>query len=62
MTETFELIQPENDSEIHPQVQTRATNLEEPELTSHQFQRFSTFTFLVRWVALLVHILQAHEP
>lgn len=43
-TETFELIEPENDSEIRPQVQTCATNLEEPELTSNRFQRFSTFT------------------
>ncbi len=37
MTEMFELIEPENDSEIRPQVQTSATNLEEPELTSNRF-------------------------
>nr|XP_055027142.1 uncharacterized protein LOC129416781 [Misgurnus anguillicaudatus] len=54
--ETFELIEPEKDSEIQPQVQTCATNLEKPELTSDRFQRFSTFASLVRGVAFLVHM------
>ncbi len=61
MTETFELIEPENDSEIRPQVQTCATNLEEPELTSNRFQRFSTFTSLVRGVAFLVHMAKSFK-
>ncbi|XP_039534522.1 uncharacterized protein LOC120483523 [Pimephales promelas] len=55
-SETFQLIEPEKDSEIRPQVQSCATNLEEPELTSDRFQRFSTFTSLVRGVAFLVHM------
>ncbi|XP_034163934.2 uncharacterized protein LOC117598271 [Pangasianodon hypophthalmus] len=61
MTEKYELIEPENDSEIRPQVQTCATNLEEPELTSNRFQRFSTFTSLVRGVAFLVHMAKSFK-
>ncbi len=61
ITEMFELIEPENDSEIRPQVQTCATNLKEPELTSNQFQRFSTFTSLVRGVAFLVHMAKSFK-
>ncbi len=57
----FELIEPENDSEIRPQVRTSATNLEEPELTSNRFQRFSTFTSLVRGVAFLVHMAKSFK-
>ncbi|KAJ8364811.1 hypothetical protein SKAU_G00136420 [Synaphobranchus kaupii] len=39
---TFELIEPEKDTEIRPQIQTCATHLE-PILTSDCFLRFSTF-------------------
>lgn len=60
-SETFQLIEPEKDSEIRPQVQTCATNLEEPELTSDRFQRFSTFRSLVRGVAFLVHMAKSCE-
>jgi hypothetical protein len=55
-SETFQLIESEKDSEIRPQVQSCATNLEEREFTSDRFQRFSTFTSLVRGVAFLVHM------
>ncbi|KAJ8353169.1 hypothetical protein SKAU_G00207360 [Synaphobranchus kaupii] len=52
---TFELIEPEKDTEIRPQIQTCATHLE-PILTSDRFLRFSTFTSLVRGVAFLIHM------
>ncbi|KAI2644797.1 Paraneoplastic antigen-like protein 5 [Labeo rohita] len=61
ITEAFELIEPESDLEIRPQIQTCATNLEEPELTSNRFQRFSTFTSLVRGVAFLVHMAKSFK-
>lgn len=54
--ESFELIEPENDNEIRPQVKTYATQLKENGLTTQRFQHFSTFSSLVRGVALLIHI------
>ncbi|XP_037617248.1 uncharacterized protein LOC119483204 [Sebastes umbrosus] len=59
--ESFKLIEPEKDSEIRPQVQTCATNLEESVLTSDRFKRFSTFTSLVRGVAFLVHMVRSYK-
>lgn len=61
MSETFELIEPEKDSEIRPEVQTCATKLEEPALTSDCFQRFSTFTYLVRGVVFLIHMARSYK-
>ncbi|XP_061769872.1 uncharacterized protein LOC133560876 [Nerophis ophidion] len=55
-SERFELIGPDNDSEIRPQVQTCATYLERQILNPDRFQRFSTFTSLVRGVAFLIHV------
>ncbi|XP_047671761.1 uncharacterized protein LOC125145112 [Tachysurus fulvidraco] len=60
-TEMFELIAPENDPEIRPQVQTCITNLKEPEFTSYRFQRFSTFTSLLRGISFLVHIVKSYN-
>lgn len=54
-SETFDLIKPDKDKEIRPQIRTCATYLE-PILTSGRFLRFSTFTSLVRGVAFLIHI------
>lgn len=59
--EKFELIEPENDPEIRPHVQTYTTYTEEPRLTPDRFQRFSTFTSLVRAVALLIHMAKANK-
>lgn len=60
-SETFELIEPEKDSEIRPQVRTCATYLEEHGLTSDRFQRFSTFNSLQRAVAFLIHMARSHK-
>lgn len=60
-SETFELIEHEKDSEIRPQVQTCATHLDEPILTSDCFQRFSTFASLVRGVAFLIHMARSYK-
>nr|XP_021331373.1 uncharacterized protein LOC110439581 [Danio rerio] len=57
----FELIEPENDAEIRPQIQTCATYLEEAGLISTRFQRFSTFTSLVRGLAFLVHVAKSFK-
>ncbi len=54
--ETFELIEPDKDSEIRPQVRTCATYLGEPGLSSDRFQHFSTFSSLLRAVAFLIHV------
>ena len=53
-SETFDLIKPDKDKEIRPQIRTCATHLE-PILTSGRFLHFSTFTSLVRGVAFLIH-------
>ena len=60
-SETFELIDPENDSEIQPQVRTYTTHLEEPGLNTDRFQRFSTFISLLRAVAFLIHMARSHK-
>ncbi len=54
-SERFDLIHPDKDKEIRPQIQTCATYLE-PILTSGRFRLFSTFTSLVRGVAFLIHV------
>ncbi|XP_035988362.1 uncharacterized protein LOC118560918 [Fundulus heteroclitus] len=53
-SEIFELIEPDKDSEIRPQVKTYATHLQV--LSSKRFERFSTFKSLVGAIANLVHI------
>lgn len=40
--ETFELIEPETDADVRPQLTTLATHVSDGELTSERFQRFST--------------------
>lgn len=57
----FELVEPENDSDIRPQVQTCVTHLVEPALTSKRFEHFSTFTSLVRGVAFLIHMTRSFK-
>ena len=59
--ERFRLIDPEKESEIRPQVQTFTTHLEESVLNSGRFERFSTFTSLVRGVAFLVHMARSYK-
>ncbi|XP_055367455.1 uncharacterized protein LOC114862962 [Betta splendens] len=58
---SFELIEPETDVEIRPEVRTCATFLDSKVLTSERFQRFSTFTSLVRSIASLIHIAKSYN-
>ncbi|KAI4894756.1 hypothetical protein NFI96_009065 [Prochilodus magdalenae] len=50
----FELIEPDKDSEIRPQVKTYATHLQV--LSGKRFERFSSFKSLVGAIANLIHI------
>ncbi|XP_059837241.1 uncharacterized protein LOC132400293 [Hypanus sabinus] len=61
MNEIFELIEPERDSEIRPQIQTGATNLTESIRTNERFRRFSTLNSLVRGLAFLIHMARSHK-
>ncbi len=54
--ELFELVEPEKDQEIRPQVATLVTNVTEQSLGSHRFEHFSKWRSLVRSVAKLVHV------
>ncbi|KAM7373874.1 hypothetical protein PAMP_006564 [Pampus punctatissimus] len=60
-SEMFELIEPENDPEIRPQVHTYTTHLEEPVLNPDRFQCFSTFTSLLRAVVFLIHMARSYK-
>lgn len=53
--ESFELVDPETDVEVRPQLTTLATCVKEGKLTSERFQRFSTWESLLRAVSFLVH-------
>ncbi|KAL4009495.1 hypothetical protein ACER0C_003347 [Sarotherodon galilaeus] len=50
----FDLIEPDNDSEIRPEVKTYVTHLQV--LICKRFEHFSTFKSLVRAIASLIHI------
>lgn len=53
--EAFELIDPEADVDIRPQIQVFTTKASESELGSHRFERFSSWKSLIRAVTKLVH-------
>lgn len=59
---SFDLVEPELDVEIRPQVRSYATQLQERSLSTERFQRFSSFNTLVRAIALLIHIAKSHRP
>ncbi|XP_029112188.1 uncharacterized protein LOC114911891 [Scleropages formosus] len=54
--ERFDLIQPEKDIEIRPEIKTYSTHLMENILNPDCFQRFSSLHSLLRAVACLTHI------
>ncbi|XP_037387155.1 uncharacterized protein LOC119261637 isoform X1 [Pygocentrus nattereri] len=54
--ETFDLVEPSTDVEIRPQVVSIATKIEEKELGSHRFARFSSWKSLVRAIKSLIHV------
>nr|XP_055029189.1 uncharacterized protein LOC129418268 [Misgurnus anguillicaudatus] len=53
-TDVFELIEPEHDSEIRPEVNIYATKAIIEPLGSHRFERFSTWKHLIRGMAKLI--------
>lgn len=59
--ETFELISPELDVEVRPEVSSFHTQVQVQSLTTDRFKRFSTWESLVRAVALLVHIVRCYK-
>lgn len=60
--QTFDLVKPELDTEIRPQVRSYATQLQERSLSTEHFQRFSSFSSLVQAIALLIHIARSNKP
>lgn len=59
--ETFELIEPDTDIDVHTQQVTAfATKSFEGELSSHRFERFSSWKILNRAITKLIHKARAH--
>ncbi|XP_066448142.1 uncharacterized protein [Eleutherodactylus coqui] len=53
---TYELLDPDSDAEVRPQVSTLITTLSSKQLGSKRFNRFSTWKSLNRAVSCLIHI------
>ncbi|XP_034005864.1 uncharacterized protein LOC117497939 [Trematomus bernacchii] len=60
-TESFELVQPETDKEMYPQVISLATKVTEQSLESQRFKHFSTWKALVRGMATLIHVAKSYS-
>lgn len=60
-SEAFELISPELDVEVRPEVSSFRTQVQAQCLTTDRFKRFSTWDSLVRAVALLIHIVRCRK-
>ncbi|XP_060757456.1 uncharacterized protein LOC132868527 [Neoarius graeffei] len=58
--QTFELLDPEHDPEIRPQVTTLSTTVL-PHLGSQRFSRFSRWSSLTRAIGALIHIIQCFK-
>ncbi|XP_037305223.2 uncharacterized protein LOC119194863 [Pungitius pungitius] len=58
---SFELVDPESDVDVRPQLTTLATHISEGKLTTERFQRFSTWDSLLRSVSFLIHQTRAHK-
>lgn len=59
--ERFELVQPEKDIEIRPEIKTYTTCVTESTLKSNCFQRFSTLQSFLRAIACLIHIVKSFK-
>ncbi|XP_014824793.1 PREDICTED: uncharacterized protein LOC106904820 [Poecilia mexicana] len=57
--QSFELVEPQKDSEIRPLVQTCSTVVEKAPLSTDRFKRFSSFSSLLRGVAYLIHMMKS---
>lgn len=60
-SERFDLVEPEHDPEIRPEVKTDKTCLNEEILTRDCFQRFSSFRSLLRGIAFLIYIARSYK-
>lgn len=58
---TFELVNPESDMEIRPEVSSFLTQTQNRGLTATRLQRFSCMRSLTRAIALLIHIASTYR-
>lgn len=58
----FELVSPDLDVEIHPQVKSYITQVKDKPLTSECFTHFSTWKSILRAVAFLIHVARSLKP
>lgn len=58
--QTFDLLHPEQDPEIRPQVTTLSTTVHN-HLSSQRFRRFSRWSSLTRAIGTLIHIIQCFK-
>lgn len=54
----FDIVEPELDSEIRPQVTTLVIEITQPSLGTERFELFSKWTSVLRALAVLIHIAQ----
>lgn len=59
LTETFELVEP--DAEIRPDISVLATKISAAQLTSHRFERFSSWKVLCKSIARLIHVARSYH-
>ncbi|XP_056376093.1 uncharacterized protein LOC130273395 [Hyla sarda] len=60
-SDLFDLVDPDADEEIRPEVSVLHAVTSDHQLKSHRFERFSTWMSLVRAIACLVHIAQSYK-
>ena len=60
-SDLFDLVDPDADEEIRPEVTVLHTVTSDHQLKSHRFEGFSTWMSLVRAIACLVHIAQSYK-
>ncbi|KAK7892056.1 hypothetical protein WMY93_024019 [Mugilogobius chulae] len=58
---TYELVNPETDADIRPEVSSYLTQTQGKGLTATRFQRFSSMQSLTRAIATLIHIVKSHK-
>lgn len=61
LKEPFDLVNPETDTEIRPDVTTCATTLSRAMLGSARFEKFSSWSLLLRTIARLQHIAKSFQ-
>lgn len=59
--QSFYLVKPELDVEIHPEVRSCSTQLQEKGLRIEHLKKFSSFDILVQPMAHLIHIARSYK-